>query len=151
SRPAEKGRVVLVKQQGDAAPSDVVPARFNVRTSVHEYGGGAYCVHDGTAFFSNFADQRLYRLDPGGEPFPITPELEDRRARYADGVVTRDGELWIGVRERHAESDRSADVLNELVAVPTEGSAEPTVIAGGRDFYSNPRISPDGSRLCFLA
>ena len=71
--------------------------------------------------------------------------------RYADGRITPDGSLWIGVRERHAESDRSKDVVNELVAIPTDGSSEPRVIAGGRDFYSSPRISSDGRRLCFLA
>jgi dipeptidyl aminopeptidase/acylaminoacyl peptidase len=150
-RPSEEGRVVLVRADEGAEPVDVVPAEFNVRTSVHEYGGGAYCVHDGIAFVSNFADQRLYRVEPGGEPTPITPAVEGRRHRYADGRVTASGALLIGVRERHAESDRSADVVNELVALPTDGSSEPVVIASGRDFYSNPRISPDGSRLCFLA
>jgi dipeptidyl aminopeptidase/acylaminoacyl peptidase len=150
-RAPEAGRVVLVRAEPGAAPTDVVPAGFNVRTSVHEYGGGACCVHRGTAFFSNFDDQRLYRVEPGSEPVPITPDVGGRRHRFADGRVTPDGSLWIGVRERHAESDRSADVVNELVAVPTDGSAEPRVIAGGRSFYSTPRISPDGRRLCFLA
>ncbi len=150
-RAAEDGRVVLVRLDPGGEPEDVVPAGFNVRTSVHEYGGGAYCIHSGVAFVSSFDDQRLYRIDPGGEPVPITPAVEDRRHRYADGRITPDGSLWIGVRERHAESDRSADVVNELVAVPTDGSGEPRVIVGGRDFYSNPRISADGSRLCFLA
>ena len=151
SRAAEAGRVVLVRRDPDGMTQDVVPAGFNVRTSVHEYGGGAYCIQHGRAFVSSFEDQRLYRVDPGGDPVPITPEIADRRHRYADGRVTADGSLWIGVRERHAESDRPRDVVNELVVVPTDGSAEPRVIVGGRDFYSSPRISPDGTRLCFLA
>jgi dipeptidyl aminopeptidase/acylaminoacyl peptidase len=150
-RAAEGGRVVLVRLDPGGEPEDVVPAGFNVRTSVHEYGGGAYCVHRGVVFVSSFDDQRLYRIDRGSGPVPVTPAVEGRRHRYADGRVTPDGSLWIGVRERHAESDRSADVVNELVAVPTHGSREPRVIAGGRDFYSNPRMSADGSRLCFLA
>ncbi|HEX5027674.1 MAG TPA: S9 family peptidase [Gaiellaceae bacterium] len=150
-RAAESGRVALVRLAPGGEPSDVVPEGFNVRTGVHEYGGGAYCVHGGVAYCSNFDDQRLYRVVPGRAPQPITPDVPDRRHRYADGRVTRDGSLWVGVRERHAESDRAADVVNELVVVPTDGSAEPRVIASGRDFYSNPRISPDGSRLCYLA
>jgi dipeptidyl aminopeptidase/acylaminoacyl peptidase len=77
--------------------------------------------------------------------------VPERRHRYADGRVTPDGSLWIGVRERHAVSDSASDVVNELVAVPTDGASEPRVVADGRDFYSNPRISADGSRLCFLA
>jgi dipeptidyl aminopeptidase/acylaminoacyl peptidase len=150
-RAAEGGRVVLVRRDPDGSRVDAVPDDFNVRTSVHEYGGGAYCIHRGVAYCSNFADQRLYRIDPGATPVPITPDVPDRRHRYADGRVTNDGRFLIGVRERHAESDRSADVVNELVVVPTDGSAEPRVVAGGRDFYSSPRISPDGTRLCFLA
>lgn len=150
-RAAEAGRVVLVRKAVGEEPVDVVPAEFNVRTSVHEYGGGGYCVRRGTAFFSNFDDQRLYRVDPGSEPTPISPDVGEKRDRYADGRVTPDGSFWIGVRERHAESDRSADVVNELVAIPTDGSSEPRVIAAGRSFYSTPRISPGGTRLCFLA
>jgi len=150
-RAAEMGRVVLVRHGRDGHRVDVVPAGFNVRTSVHEYGGGAYCIHRGVAFCSKFDDQRLYRVEPGADPVPITPAVDGRRQRFADGRITSDGRFWIGVRERHAESDRSADVVNELVVLPTDGSAEPRVIAGGRDFYSSPRISPDGTRLCFLA
>jgi dipeptidyl aminopeptidase/acylaminoacyl peptidase len=150
-RAAEAGRVVLVRAAPGGEPADVIPSEFNVRTSVHEYGGGAYCIHGDTAFISNFDDQRLYRVDGESVPVPISPDVEGKRDRYADGRITPDGSTWIGVRERHAESDRSADVVNELVAVPTDGSSEPRVIASGRSFYSTPRVSPDGTRLCFLA
>ena len=150
-RPAENGRVVLMKAEPGAEPVDVVPAGFNVRTMVHEYGGGAYCVHDGVVFCSGFEDQRLYRLEPGSDPVPITSAIAATAHRYADGRVSPDGCLWIGIRERHEGTGRPDEVVNELVALPTDGSSEPTVIAGGRDFYSSPRISPDGSRLCFLA
>jgi dipeptidyl aminopeptidase/acylaminoacyl peptidase len=117
---------------------------------VHEYGGGAHVVHDGLAFCSRFDDQRLYRIDPGGEPVPITPET-DGTHRYADGSVTPDGRLWVGVRERHGVEGAPRSTANELVAIPTDGSAEPTIVAGGRDFYAAPRISPDGRCLAFLA
>jgi dipeptidyl aminopeptidase/acylaminoacyl peptidase len=150
-RASEAGRVVLVRRDRDRKRTDAVPPGFNVRTAVHEYGGGAYAIHRGTAFVSNFDDQRLYRVDAGADAVPITPAVAGRRHRYADGRVTHDGALWIGVRERHAESDSSKDVVNELVVVPTDGSAEPRIVVGGRDFYSTPRISPDGARLCFLA
>jgi len=149
-RPAEDGRVVLMKVDPGEDPVDVTPAGFNLRTMVHEYGGGAYRIHEGTVFCSSFEDQRLYRLDPGAEPVPITQAVEGNTHRYADGRITRDGSLWIGVRERH-EGAGPDEVVNELVAIPTDGSSDATVVAGGRDFYSSPRISPDGSRLCFLA
>ena len=150
-RAAENGRVVLMKAEAGKDPIDAIPPGFNARTAVHEYGGGAYCIHHETAFCSNFDDQRLYRVDPGDAPVAITPAVAGKRHRYADGRISPDGALWIGVRERHDESGRSANVVNELVALATDGSSDPRVIAGGRDFYSNPRISPDGSKLCFLA
>src|SRR5436190_9826788 len=83
-RPSERGRVVLMQAPSDEEPRDFTPAGVNVRTMAHEYGGGAFCTHAGTAFFSNFDDQRLYRQDPGQEPVPITAEVADKRHRYAD-------------------------------------------------------------------
>src|SRR6185295_17264409 len=60
SRPSEKGRSVVVRRRPDGQISDAIPAGFNARTTVHEYGGGAYLVDNGTVYFSNFADQRIY-------------------------------------------------------------------------------------------
>jgi dipeptidyl aminopeptidase/acylaminoacyl peptidase len=143
-RPAEGGRVVVM----EAGPTDVTPAGANVRTRVHEYGGGAWWVHGDTVFYSEFVDGRLYRLDRGGVPRPITPEPARPHAlRYADGSVTPDGETIVCVRERH-DGD---EVVNELVALPADGSAEPRVIASGHDFYAAPRVDPSGSRLAFLS
>ncbi|PYS44049.1 MAG: peptidase, partial [Acidobacteria bacterium] len=68
SRPDETGRVVVVRCSPDGKPTDVLPPGFNARTRAHEYGGGAYFIHGGVLFFSNFKDQRLYRQDPGGTP-----------------------------------------------------------------------------------
>ncbi len=149
-RPTEGGRMVLVKGDPFTTPTDVTPPGFNVRSMVHEYGGGAYAVHRGSIFLSNFEDQRLYRQDPGAEPVALTKETEGRH-RFADGRLTADGSLWIGVRERHEGSGRPDEVVNELVALPPNGSGEARVIAAGRDFYACPRISPDGSHLSFLA
>ena len=150
-RPVENGRVVLMRADSGEEPVDVTPAGFNVRTSAHEYGGGAYCGHDGVAYISNLDDQLLYRQEPKATPVPITPNAGDKRHRYADGRITADGALWIGVRERHEGRGLPQEVVNELVAIPTDGSSEPRVIAGGRDFYSSPRCSPDGRKLAFLA
>ncbi len=146
SRPAEAGRYVVVRQEPGADPVDVTPERFSARTTVHEYGGGSYLVHRGTVWFSNFADQRLHRQDAGNDPVPITPET-DGRHRYADGRSTRDGARLVCVRERHEDDG----VVNELVVVAADGSAEPRTVAGGRDFYASPRLSPDGTRLAWLS
>ncbi len=69
-RPREQGRNVLVRHRPGGAPLDITPAGFNARTRVHEYGGGAAVVRDGAVYFSNMADQRLYRHVPGSEPVP---------------------------------------------------------------------------------
>lgn len=145
-RPAEGGRYVVVRRTSDGERSDAIPPGFNARTRVHEYGGGAYFVKGGTVFFSNFEDQRLYRQEPGEAPYPITPEPATPAAlRYADGRLTPDGRLLVCVRESHDEQS----VVNELVALPADGSAPPRVIASGSDFYAFPRISPDGRRLAW--
>jgi dipeptidyl aminopeptidase/acylaminoacyl peptidase len=146
-RPAEGGRSVLVHRDASGSVADLVPPDFNVRTRVHEYGGGAWLLAGETAFCCRFDDQRLYRLDPGAEPRPITPEpAEQAGLRYADARLTGDGRWLVCVRESH-EAD---EVVNELVALPADGSAEPHVLASGRDFYSNPRPGPDGRRIAWL-
>jgi dipeptidyl aminopeptidase/acylaminoacyl peptidase len=145
-RPTEGGRSVVVRGDAWSTPQDVTPEGFGVRTKVHEYGGGAYLVDRGVLFFSNFEDQRLYRQEPDAVPVPITPETGGDH-RYADGRITPDSSRLICVRERHDGNE----VINELVVMPTDGSAQPVIIAGGRDLYASPRLSPDGTKLAWLS
>jgi dipeptidyl aminopeptidase/acylaminoacyl peptidase len=149
SRPQEEGRQALVFQPHGGSAVDVVPAGFNVRTRVHEYGGGAWFRDGSTVFCSNFDDSRLYRIEsPGADPRPVTPEPPSEHGwRYADGRVFADGRLIVCVRESHGEGEP----VNELVILPTDGSEHPLVIADGRDFYAAPRPSPDGTRLAWVA
>ena len=148
SRPSEAGRNVLVRRTQDGGRADVTPAPFNVRTRVHEYGGGAVTVHRGIAYFSHFVDQRLYRLAPGGSPEPLTPEPGDgTRWRYADGIIDAARQRWIGVREAHT----GAQVDNAIVAVDLAGSGPGRALVEGSDFYAAPRLSPDGSRIAWLS
>jgi dipeptidyl aminopeptidase/acylaminoacyl peptidase len=147
SRPLEGGRQVLRRRVPGGEPHDVVPPELNVRTRVHEYGGGAYVAHRGTVLFSNFADQRLYRQDPGEPPRPVTPEPPAPAAlRYADARLDPEGAWVVCVREAH----EGRKVSNELVVLPSDGSAEPRVLAAGRDFYASPRLDPSGRRLAWL-
>jgi dipeptidyl aminopeptidase/acylaminoacyl peptidase len=148
SRPAEAGRYAIVRRAPDGTTSDVNPAPSNARTRVHEYGGGSFTIVDGVVFYVNYVDQRLYRQDPGGDPTPITPAID---LRYADFAADRAGNRLICVREDHRTSDQDAE--NTIIAVDmTGGSVEDggVVLVRGNDFYSNPRLSPDGSRLAWL-
>jgi len=146
-RPSEGGRNVLVKRTPDGKTMDVTPAPFNVRTRVHEYGGGAYIAANGAIYFSNFADQRLYLQAPGSDPQQITPAIA---LRYADGILDRRRGHIICVREDHLFSDQEAD--NTLVSIPLIGDrAGGQVLVAGNDFYTSPRLSPDGARLAWLA
>ncbi|MBN1979064.1 MAG: S9 family peptidase [Anaerolineae bacterium] len=142
-RPSEGGRNVIVRRTPDGRTTDVTPPPFNARTRVHEYGGGAFFVFDGTVYFSNFADQRLYRQDAGNEPQPVTPEIA---LRYADGVFDR--QRAICVREDHTEPGREA--VNAIASIDLE-SGDSQVLASGHDFYASPRLSPDGAQLAWLA
>lgn len=143
-RPQEGGRDVLVKHT-PAGPQTITPEGFNVRTRVHEYGGGSYTIHEGIIYFANFADQRLYRQQPGKAPEAVTPE---GAYRYADGVVLPNGR-FLCVREDHTNPTQEA--VNTLVALALDGQDSGTVLVSGHDFYSSPRISPDGQQVAWLA
>ena len=144
-RPEEGGRNVLVCRPPDGRIADVTPPPFSVRTRVHEYGGGAFTVSDGAIHFSNFADQRVYRQEPGVQPRPITPGKD---LRYADGVIDRRRGRMVCVREDHAVAEREA--VNTLVGLDLERGGPGEVLVSGNDFYSSPRLSPDGTWLAWL-
>ena len=86
-RPMERGRCVVARRSPDGSIADIIPPPYNARTRAHEYGGGALAVADGTVYFSNFTDQRLYRRDPGAEPVPITPEAGLRCGNRGSGAA----------------------------------------------------------------
>ncbi|HWO47009.1 MAG TPA: hypothetical protein VNM41_03030, partial [Solirubrobacterales bacterium] len=99
-RPEEGGRVCLMRRAEGGEPERVTAAGVNVRTRVHEYGGGAWClVGPDLVVFVNFDDQRLYSQRPGGEPVAISPQPPEPGAlRYADMRPTPDGDGVVCVR-----------------------------------------------------
>lgn len=143
-RPQENGRTVIVQQTEQGAQT-VTPPGYNVRTRVHEYGGGAAVIHEGVIYFANFADQRLYRQQPGQAPVAVTPEAA---YRYADGVIAPDGR-FICVREDHTHPNQEA--INTIVALNLDGIDGGTVLVSGHDFYAAPRLRADGQKLAWLA
>jgi dipeptidyl aminopeptidase/acylaminoacyl peptidase len=144
-RPGEEGRQVLVRRDTSGSIEDLTPPPTNVRTRVHEYGGGAYAVGHGSVVFSDFATQRLYRLD-GGEQIAVTPQPPRVASlRYADGRILS-GDRMVWVRESHPEK---GEAVNELVLVNLL-TGELQTLASGRDFYATPRPSHDESRMAWV-
>jgi dipeptidyl aminopeptidase/acylaminoacyl peptidase len=147
-RPKEGGRNVIVKRDAGGACLDVNQSPFNARTKVHEYGGGDYIVSNGIVYFSNFSDQRLYRQQELATPEPLTAAGD---MRYADARVDHARGRLICVREDHTNSE--AEAVNSIIAVNIQAGAGEgfgDVLVEGNDFYSSPRISPDGSQLAWL-
>ncbi len=144
-RPEQQGRFTIMKRTGDGRTVEVIPLPFNARTTVHEYGGGSYLVADDTVYFSDFSDQRIYRLRRDAQPEPLTPNV---KMRYADGIVDRLRNRMLCVREDHTNVGQEA--VNTLVSVRLDREDNGIVLVSGNDFYSSPRPSPDGSRLAWL-
>jgi dipeptidyl aminopeptidase/acylaminoacyl peptidase len=151
-RPTEAGRNVVVRRRAGTI-EDITPPEYNARTRVHEYGGGAYLARQGTVWFANFEDQRLYRQDPGRPPVAITPAQD---IRHADMVLDERRNRLIAVREDHTSGAASA--VNTIVSLDLsspsplagEGRGGGLTLAEGNDFYSSPRLSPSGSHLAWL-
>ncbi len=142
-RASEGGRNVIVRRSPDGDISDVTPPAFNVRSRVHEYGGGAYTVDAGTIYFTNFADQRIYRQQPGRAPVAIT----DEGPFFADYRVDQFRNRLIAVRETHVAG---SEARNELVAIGVPTGVPAQTLVEGADFYSRPIVSPDGKFLAWL-
>jgi dipeptidyl aminopeptidase/acylaminoacyl peptidase len=124
----------------------VISSPFSSRTRVHEYGGGSFIVGHNAVCFSDFSDQRLYLVKDTDKPVPITPEGP---LRYADGVVDAErGRLICVVEDHHAGPEREA--ANSIAAIDLKGERGIRPLVQGSDFYSSPRLSPDGTRLTWL-
>jgi dipeptidyl aminopeptidase/acylaminoacyl peptidase len=143
-RPSEGGRSVVVRRRPDGMVEDCIPQGFNARTRVHEYGGGSYLVAGETLCFSNFSDHRVYRLQPGGAPLPITPA---RGLHYADFVWDARRKRLLCVREDHTGA---GEPQNTIVGLDGETDGPGTLLVAGRDFYAAPRLSPDGKALAWM-
>lgn len=145
-RPSENGRYVLRSSQ---QKEDILSKPFNSRTRVHEYGGGSYIVQNDVVYFTHFPDQRIYRLKLGEnvEPTPLTSESKDAALRYADFRIDSIRNQIVAVHESHLGEH---DVQNSIVAIPLNDPSKLISLDQGYDFYSSPRISPDGKYLMWI-
>jgi dipeptidyl aminopeptidase/acylaminoacyl peptidase len=174
-RPTEQGRTAIMRRPLDdanfaaaldgtlddaavsaAEPHEVTPPGTDVRTRVHEYGGGAWWVEAGVLLYVDAAQQRVWRLDvdqPAGPPLALTPAVAAPASfRYADLRFTPDRQWVVAVRERHVPTDSEPhrEPVNELVAIAADGSGRIERLAAGADFYAAPRPSADGHQIAWL-
>ena len=147
-RPNEGGRNVIVRRTPDGRTTDMTPAPLNARTRVHEYGGGEFIVDRGTIFFSNFADQRLYRQVDASAGRAAADHARDRAALRRRGRRSRPRPADLRARRPHG---RGREAVNTIAGVRMDGDAAGgQVLVSGNNFYANPRLSPDGTRLAWL-
>ena len=144
SRPQEAGRNVLVMREHDGSERDINPAPFNIRTRVHEYGGGAWFLHNGAVFFSNFSDQHLYRQ--GLDKTAPTQLTHDDGLRFANGCVDEKRNRIVCVIEDHRGD---GEAVNFIGAIDFQ-SGDVTELSKGHDFYAAPVLSPNGKQLAFM-
>ncbi|KAJ2559833.1 Esterase lipase thioesterase active site [Coemansia sp. RSA 1933] len=158
SRPSEGGRLTLLTQNlaniQEEGPRELTPQPWNVRTSVHEYGGAAYAVHAGVVVFANWADQGVYVIDTS-DPTTAPPRrigLQDDKLRYAGFAIYESGRFAVCVREDHRKSDIEAVAALVAIALhPEEESpAREVVLFEGTDFVSSPVLSPKNDQIAFI-
>lgn len=144
-RPTEGGRNVLVKRTSEGETVDITPQPFNVRTRVHEYGGGSFLVADQIIYFVNDRDQKIYRQLPNQDPQPLTP---DNQCRYADFILDANHNRLISVCEDHRHPE--TEPQNTLIAIDLDTGDIQSLVSGS-DFYTSPRLSPDGTQLTWIS
>lgn len=147
SRPSEKGRNALVCVSPDGARQDLLPTPYSVRTRANEYGGGAYLVAQGIIYLVLDTDERVYHMQTGATT--LTALSPEGKYRYADFCLDHARQRLICVREDHTQADHEARC--EIIALAVDGSGTTEVLVSGADFYSNPRLSPEGTQLCWLS
>jgi dipeptidyl aminopeptidase/acylaminoacyl peptidase len=147
SRPEEAGRSTVM-QWIDGEAIELTPAPFNVRSRVHEYGGGSWASANGVTIFSNLPDNRLYRIDHGSAPRPITPESA---WRFADLQLDPSTNRLYAVREDHSVEDTEA--VNTIVVLDLSGPNDDggKIIVSGTDFVSSLTFDSSGERIAWLS
>jgi len=147
SRPSEEGRSVIVCQRANGEIYDITPEEFNVRSRVHEYGGGAFTAAEGNIYFVNNQDQQIYKQVQGNQS-PVSVITARKNCRYADLQFDKQHKQLICIEEDHANEKQ---VINRLVAVSLSGDHKITALASGHDFYASPTLNPECNQLAWLS
>jgi len=156
SRAKEQGRCVLIRCDAKGNHAQILPKTVSVRSKVHEYGSGDFMVDQGIIYFVNAKDQAVYRYD--GELTQLTQVESNKEQRFADFRLSADKDYLVCVRETHTKTQ----VINDLVAIDLASLGSDTsqshvksfckinILHSGFDFYSTPRLTSLGNRICWL-
>ena len=160
TRPAQGGRVTLLRKTA-AGTVEMTPEPYNVRSRVHEYGGGAYLPVAEGAYFVNNRDQNIYFAAHRGAVRQVTHSAAT--VRYADLCLDAGRRRLIAVTEIHPQNEgrRDAKTGQEPERPPTAqpenalagidlDSGEVNLLHRGHDFYAAPKLSADGGELLFV-
>ena len=143
-RPQEQGRNLLVSYEAEGEVKNFTPAPLSVRSKIHEYGGGAFVVQQNTIYFSNYQDGRIYHQIIGTKPYPLTEALD---RRYGDLIVDRQRNRLICISEDHSQN---TEAVNNIISINISTGRIENLVTDS-DFYSSPRLSPDGKYLAWLS
>ncbi len=139
SRPTEGGRYAIYRRLENGTTEEILPRQYSARTRVHEYGGGAYAVRNGIMYFTNFEDQRLYRLENG-----TATALTAAGVRFADMRITDHGVIAV------AEDHTSQGLPENYLALIDPKTGAVTRLHSGRDFYAAPAVDSQEERLAWI-
>lgn len=142
---AATGRNRLCRFEAGQAVS-LLPDHVSVRSRVHEYGGGGWCLADERICYVNDADQQVWWLNIEGDskPLPLTDRPE---TRFADLHHDSHHNRLLAISECHSE--HTDEPVNRLVGIDLNTGAVST-LAEGADFYSSPALSPNGRQLAWV-
>jgi len=142
----QEGRTAVRRRSAAGEVVDVLPAPWNARSRVHEYGGGAWAADpEGRLFFVEKSDQRVWSLRPGTAPEALTSDSGDVRyggLRWQAGVL-------LAVREEHGDEGSGSAPRRSIVSVSPDGGVSELV--SGSDFLAQPALSPNGAHLAWIA
>lgn len=132
---------------------EILPKRFSAHAMVNELGGGSFAVDSkGRIIFVDEETHSVHELCSDTQNTTLVLEAE-AGARYADFAPHPHQYEWIVAAKedhKHATPETQAfGVKNSLVAIHRFSAKEHTIVDGD-DFFSYPRFSNDGTRLCWV-
>jgi dipeptidyl aminopeptidase/acylaminoacyl peptidase len=145
-RASANGRNILVKLDDNNEAVQLTPSEISVRTRVHEYGGRPYLVDGSDIYYSQFTDQKVYKVSTDSEAQALTTD----GLRFMHCVMNHSHNQLICVREDHRGLGEAVNTLVAIDLSDNENESAGEILFEGTDFVSSPQISPDGKSLAFI-